>query len=185
MLEIETLDTATVNQIRDAGRAAFRRVCVCTYACECAAGAIHRSKSDGSEARLPDWLIHYVAADREIPYAWAAATFDHLARSDAYGARLRGYLLSEGTDCLRFGPPPPPPVYRVLLDVSALGNGAAWDAWCDDPAAALLDDGIEPQGMRDAYDAWDVSGATSEEDARARIAPHLHSGVTIHTVTER
>lgn len=77
------------------------------------------------------------------------------------------------------------PVFRVLLDVSPLGNGAAWEAWCDGSTAELRADGIEPQGMADAFEAWDVMGVASEEAARERVARYLTDGVTVHSVSER
>ena len=49
-----------------------------------------------------DWLLTYVAAGEEIPEAWAPEAFRTLGDESHYAARIRGYLLERGMDCLRF-----------------------------------------------------------------------------------
>lgn len=48
------------------------------------------------------WLLAYVATRRPMPRAWAAAAFATLAEETAYAARVRGYLLCQGTQALAF-----------------------------------------------------------------------------------
>lgn len=192
MLAIEELSPQEIESIGRAARNAFRCRNGCALEaprkralaranCEACSLAGDARRADGTP-NVAGWQLLYIAANRNIPRAWAPAVFRLLGDDTPHAARVRGYLLAAGTDALAFDEPLPPPVWRVRLDVAHL-TGAAWDAWCDGEVAPLTADGIVPGGLADGYDCWDVPAET-EAEARALIERHLTDGVTIHDARE-